>query len=103
MEFCQKNSLHMISDEVYGLSVYDTSYKDVPTFTSALSLNPENLIDTERLHILYGMSKVSFVVQASGSYLIIHSGLWSSRSPPWELDNTKCSAQESNCSKCQIP
>lgn len=54
MIFCQKNEIHMISDEVYALSVYDTGF-DGPTFTSALSINPNGLIDKDRLHILYGM------------------------------------------------
>lgn len=56
MKFCQKNDIHMISDEVYALSVYDTGY-DLPTFISALSIDTEDLIDKDRLHILYGMSK----------------------------------------------
>lgn len=58
MKFCQKNNIHMISDEVYALSVYDTG-SDLPEFTSALSINTESLIDKDRLHILYGMSKVN--------------------------------------------
>lgn len=59
MKLCQKNAIHMISDEVYALSVYDTRDPDLPTFTSALSVNPEGTIDVERLHVFYGMSKVS--------------------------------------------
>lgn len=49
----------MISDEVYALSVYDTGATDLPTFTSALSIDPTGLIEAERLHIFYGMSKVN--------------------------------------------
>ncbi|KAF4635925.1 hypothetical protein G7Y89_g2172 [Cudoniella acicularis] len=56
-EFCEEKQIHMISDEVYALSVYETVNKDAPTFTSALSINPDGVIDPERLHILYGMSK----------------------------------------------
>ena len=59
MVFCERNKIHMISDEVYALSVYDTVYKDAPKFTSVLSLDPKNLICLDRLHVLYGMSKVS--------------------------------------------
>lgn len=58
MKFCEKHKIHMISDEVYALSVYDTVYKDAPKFTSVLSLDQTNLISKERLHVLYGMSKV---------------------------------------------
>ncbi|KAG4443653.1 hypothetical protein IFR05_000839 [Cadophora sp. M221] len=57
MKFCQQNSIHMISDEVYALSVYDTGTQDLPTFTSVLSVQPTGLIDVERLHVFYGMSK----------------------------------------------
>ncbi|KAE8451489.1 hypothetical protein EG329_003562 [Mollisiaceae sp. DMI_Dod_QoI] len=56
MRFCQENEIHMISDEVYALSVYDTGYEG-PKFTSALSIDPNSLIDKDRLHVLYGMSK----------------------------------------------
>ncbi|CZR57004.1 related to 1-aminocyclopropane-1-carboxylate synthase [Phialocephala subalpina] len=56
MKFCQKNEIHMISDEVYALSVYDTGF-DGPAFNSALSIDPEGLIDRDRLHTLYGLSK----------------------------------------------
>ncbi|KUJ17476.1 1-aminocyclopropane-1-carboxylate synthase [Mollisia scopiformis] len=57
MQFCQHNSIHMISDEVYALSVYDTGCKEAHVFTSALSIDPTGIIDPERLHIFYGMSK----------------------------------------------
>ncbi|KAL2071895.1 hypothetical protein VTL71DRAFT_13130 [Oculimacula yallundae] len=57
MKFCQQNSIHLISDEVYALSVYDTGIPDLPTFTSVLSINPTDLIDIEKLHVFYGMSK----------------------------------------------
>jgi hypothetical protein len=43
---------------VYALSVYDTVYKDAPKFTSVLSIDQTDLISKERLHVLYGMSKV---------------------------------------------
>ncbi|KUJ21837.1 PLP-dependent transferase [Mollisia scopiformis] len=56
MKFCQTNDIHLISDEVYALSVYDTE-SDLPNFTSALSINPSGLIDKDKLHVLSGMSK----------------------------------------------
>lgn len=58
MKFCQQNKIHMISDEVYALTVYDTGIPDLPKFTSVLSIDPKGLIDVERLHVFYGMSKV---------------------------------------------
>ncbi|KAF8475714.1 pyridoxal phosphate-dependent transferase [Kalaharituber pfeilii] len=58
MRFCQKHDLHLVSDEIYALSVFTTKYsKGAVEFTSALSIDTEWLIDTNRLHILYGMSK----------------------------------------------
>ena len=58
MQFCQRNSIHLISDEVYALSVYDTESEDGINFTSVLSIDIKGLIDPDRLHVLYGMSKV---------------------------------------------
>lgn len=58
MEFCQRNEIHMISDEVYALTVYDTGIPDLPKFSSVLSIDPTGLIGVERLHVFYGMSKV---------------------------------------------
>jgi 1-aminocyclopropane-1-carboxylate synthase len=58
-KLCQKYNLHLISDEIYALSVFPT--KDVPepeTFTSVLSINFGNLdVETSRIHVVYGMSK----------------------------------------------
>ncbi|PMD40867.1 putative aspartate aminotransferase [Hyaloscypha variabilis F] len=57
MSFCQKHDLHLISDEVYALSVYPTSEPDPTPFTSVLTLDSSSLIDQDKLHVLYGMSK----------------------------------------------
>ncbi|KAH8705578.1 pyridoxal phosphate-dependent transferase [Talaromyces proteolyticus] len=60
MGFCQRNSIHMISDEVYGLSVYgETNSNDERSigFSSVLSIDSTGLIDPDRLHVFYGMSK----------------------------------------------
>lgn len=91
----------MISDEVYALSVYDTGF-DGPAFNSALSIDPEGLIDRDRLHILYGLSKVNLRIQVSRIKLMIRSGLRVCRSALGELDNSKCYAQESSCRKCEV-
>jgi 1-aminocyclopropane-1-carboxylate synthase len=61
MKFCQRNQIHMISDEIYALSVFETDEKDAVSFTSVLSLDPNGVIDLQRLHVLYGMSKVKWV------------------------------------------
>ncbi|KAG9237073.1 1-aminocyclopropane-1-carboxylate synthase [Amylocarpus encephaloides] len=54
MAFCERNKLHMVSDEVYALSVYDEGENG---FVSALSVKPDEVIRADRLHVLYGMSK----------------------------------------------
>lgn len=60
MQFCQKYSLHLISDEIYALSVWDNpDAPDAPGFTSALSIDTTGLIDPSLVHVLWGMSKVS--------------------------------------------
>lgn len=67
MTFCEERQIHMISDEVYALSVYDTTEKDLPKFTSVLSIDPKDVIDPQRLHVLYGMSKVGLSTRHSHS------------------------------------
>lgn len=59
MRLCQKYNIHLVSDEVYGLTVFETDNKDAVPFTSVLSLVGEGLIDKNYLHVLYGMSKVN--------------------------------------------
>lgn len=59
LKFCQKHQIHVISDEVYGLSVWDNrAAPEAPPFTSLLSINLANLIDPRLVHVLWGMSKV---------------------------------------------
>ncbi|KAI4128801.1 MAG: hypothetical protein LQ338_002553 [Usnochroma carphineum] len=58
MRFCQKYHIHYISDEVYAMSIYSTpSNASAVPFTSALAIDTTGLIDANRVHILYGMSK----------------------------------------------
>jgi xeroderma pigmentosum group C-complementing protein len=55
LRFCQKYQIHLISDEVYALSVYDD---DDSGFISILSINPADIgVDPALIHVLYGMSK----------------------------------------------
>lgn len=54
--FCQKYQIHLISDEVYALSVYNND--DSVGFISVLSIDPVPLgVDPALIHVLYGMSK----------------------------------------------
>lgn len=58
MRFCQQNKLHFISDEVYALSVFENpDFPDATPFTSALSIDPTDLIDPNLVHVTYGLSK----------------------------------------------
>lgn len=58
MRFCHKHRIHLISDEVYGLSVFDNGDSTATKFTSVLSFDPAELMDPDFLHACYGMSKV---------------------------------------------
>jgi xeroderma pigmentosum group C-complementing protein len=56
MRFCQKYQIHLISDEVYALSVYEDDSSS--GFVSILSIDPTELaVDPALIHVLYGMSK----------------------------------------------
>ncbi|KAF2262072.1 putative aspartate aminotransferase [Lojkania enalia] len=57
MKFCQKHQIHFISDEVYGLSVFDTDEPNAIPFTSALSIDPSGILDQNLLHVTYALSK----------------------------------------------
>lgn len=58
MRFCHSHALHLISDEIYALSVYpNPSFPNAAPFTSALSINPTDLIDPNLVHVIYGLSK----------------------------------------------
>jgi aspartate/methionine/tyrosine aminotransferase len=60
MKLCQKHQIHLISDEIYALSVFenrvDGGAAAVP-FESVLSIDPEGIIDPSLIHVLWGMSK----------------------------------------------
>jgi aspartate/methionine/tyrosine aminotransferase len=60
MRLCQKLGIHLISDELYGLSVWGNPESDDPTsFTSVLSIDTNNLVDPQLVHAVWGMSKAS--------------------------------------------
>jgi aspartate/methionine/tyrosine aminotransferase len=59
MKLCQKHSLHLLSDEIYALSVWkNEKAPDAPEFTSVLSINTNELINVNLVHVMWGMSKV---------------------------------------------
>lgn len=58
LRLCSKHGIHMISDEVYAMSVFPNRDNPDPIpFRSVLSLEYKKLIDPSLLHVLYGMSK----------------------------------------------
>ena len=59
LKFCQRYEIHLISDEVFALSVFASpDLVNPPTFVSALSLRPTLLeCDPERVHVVWSMSK----------------------------------------------
>lgn len=60
MKFCQKYQIHLISDEIYALSVFENNVDSHPAatpFESIFSIDPTDLIDPALVHVLWGMSK----------------------------------------------
>ena len=58
MQFCQKHRLHLISDEIYACSVFDSGEEPEATpFTSVLSLDTDQYIDPRYLTVTYGLAK----------------------------------------------
>jgi 1-aminocyclopropane-1-carboxylate synthase len=56
LDFCERHQIHLISDEIYACSVFDSGEDAVP-FTSILSIPVDRHIDPSRLHVIYGLSK----------------------------------------------
>ncbi|GAA5836757.1 hypothetical protein JCM3766R1_006255 [Sporobolomyces carnicolor] len=56
--FCEKWNLHLIVDEIYALSTFETKHAAVP-FTSILSIDPlaEAHCNPSRIHVVYSASK----------------------------------------------
>ncbi|EPS26977.1 hypothetical protein PDE_01917 [Penicillium oxalicum 114-2] len=60
MRLCQKYQIHLISDEIYALSVFENTVDESPApvkFESALSIELDGIIDPGLVHVLWGMSK----------------------------------------------
>lgn len=62
MKFCQRYEIHLISDEIYALSVWQNpEVPDAVSFESVLSIDTTGIIDPGLVHILWGMSKVGLL------------------------------------------
>lgn len=58
MRLCQKHRIHLISDEIYALSIWhNAEYPEAAPFTSVLSIDVASIIAPELVHVLWGMSK----------------------------------------------
>ncbi|KAH8647963.1 pyridoxal phosphate-dependent transferase [Xylariales sp. PMI_506] len=57
--FCGKRGMHLLSDEIYGMSSFASDDPDIDTFTSVLTLqnDPNNSVYKENIHCMYGASK----------------------------------------------
>lgn len=62
-KFCSRNNLHLISDEIYAMSVFSSPDENsshrpaLDGFTSVLAIDQEADVDGRNMHILYGASK----------------------------------------------
>ncbi|KAF2155520.1 putative aspartate aminotransferase [Myriangium duriaei CBS 260.36] len=60
LKLCQTYQIHLISDEIYALSVWRTgegSPSPLCGFTSVLALNTSGIIDPSLVHVIWGVSK----------------------------------------------
>jgi 1-aminocyclopropane-1-carboxylate synthase len=57
MRFCQSKQLHLISDEIYALGTYQRTDRQSQPFVSVLSIDYQQYIDLNLVHVLYGLSK----------------------------------------------
>ncbi|KAJ5714485.1 uncharacterized protein N7483_011666 [Penicillium malachiteum] len=57
LRLCASKGIHLVSDEIYALSVYTRYDRPSETFTSVRSIDFNGLIDPDQVHVLYGMSK----------------------------------------------
>lgn len=58
LRLCSSKGIHLISDEIYALSVYNRCDRPSERFISVRSIDLTDIIDPAQVHILYGMSKV---------------------------------------------
>lgn len=62
LRFAASKDIHLISDEIYALSVYKRQDRPSENFTSIRSIDFTGLINPNQVHVLYGMSKVPRVM-----------------------------------------
>ena len=59
MRLCQKYQIHLLSDEIYALSVWSNPENpQTEGFTSVLEIDMEGLISADLVHVFWGLSKV---------------------------------------------
>lgn len=58
LRLCASKGIHLVSDEIYALSVYKRYDRPSEEFTSIRSIDFTGLINPNQVHLLYGMSKV---------------------------------------------
>jgi aspartate/methionine/tyrosine aminotransferase len=58
MRLCQKYHIHLISDEIYALSIWhNAEYPNATPFTSVLAIDTKDVIAPELVHVQWGLSK----------------------------------------------
>ncbi|RMZ81566.1 hypothetical protein DV737_g2466, partial [Chaetothyriales sp. CBS 132003] len=90
MEFCQAKQIHLISDEIYGLSTYARADRPAEPFVSVYAVDIAAHIDPNLVHVMYGLSKDYGAAGLRLGCLITHNadfasaarGLWSRFSSP---------------------
>jgi aspartate/methionine/tyrosine aminotransferase len=66
MKLCQRHQIHLISDETYALSVWhNAEYPAAVEFTSVLSIDLAGIIDPKLVHVLWGMSRTSYLQKSA--------------------------------------
>lgn len=55
--WCAREGLHLVSDEIYAMSVFPSRDGELDGFTSVLSIAEQACIDGRNIHVLYGASK----------------------------------------------
>jgi aspartate/methionine/tyrosine aminotransferase len=56
--FCGSNNIHLISDEIFAMSVYENPRASHATpFTSVISLDLNDVIAPNLVHVAYGVGK----------------------------------------------
>ena len=60
LKLCEKYQVHLVSDEIYALSVWENKQDNCPPpvpFSSILSIDTKEFINPALVHVLWGMSK----------------------------------------------